>query len=127
MKKLFVIFILIFIALQYRLWSSDGGISEWLRLQNELALSQAKIDLLDQRNQALKNIVLDLQHHTDAIETNAREVLHFVAPGETFYRVIPIPKEAAAPYLPDLPRTRLSMPANGPDSTADAAAEEAPP
>jgi cell division protein FtsB len=125
MKKLFIVFVLILIGLQYRLWSSNGGVSEWLRLQNELALAQAKIKILEDKNQALKNIVIDLQSHTDSIETHAREVLHFLAPGETFYRIIHVPKEAPPPYLPDLPRTQLSAP-EVTENPLDAAAEAPP-
>ena len=110
MKKLFFIFLLVLIALQYRLWSSEGGMTEWFRLQNELANEQASIDVLKARNEALKNIVLDLQQHTAAIETQAREVLHFIAPGETFFRVIPMSETPNTPYLPALPRSKLSAP-----------------
>ena len=126
MKKLFIVFVLILIWLQYRLWSPDGGISEWLRLQNELALAQAKIASLESRNEALKNIVIDLQSHTAAIETQAREVLHFIAPNETFFRVITVPKEAPPNYLPNLPRTRLSTPVGEATTAADVAAEAPP-
>jgi cell division protein FtsB len=127
MKKLFIVFVLILMWLQYRLWSPDGGISEWLHLQNELALAQAKITTLEARNEALKNIVIDLQSHTAAIETQAREVLHFISANETFFRVITIPKEAPPNYLPNLPRTRLSTPEGEPASSAADVAAEAPP
>jgi cell division protein FtsB len=124
MKKLFIIFILILAWLQYRIWSPDGGVSEWLRLQNDLSLAQKKIDALTVHNESLKNIVLDLQTHTAAIETQAREVLHLIAPGETFFRVITIQSNPGASYVPELPRTRLSVPqVDAPADTAD----EAPP
>jgi len=121
-----MVFILILVWLQYRIWSPDGGISEWLRLQNELALAQAKIANLEARNEALTNIVIDLQSHTAAIETQAREVLHFIAPNETFFRVITIPNETPPAYLPELPKTRLSVKAYSPSSVADVAVEAPP-
>jgi cell division protein FtsB len=126
MKKLFLVFILMLVWLQYRIWSPDGGVSEWLRLQNELSLAQAKITMLEARNEALTNIVIDLQSHTAAIETQAREVLHFIAPHETFFRVITIPKEISPAYLPELPKTRLSAKEHEPSSVADVAAEAPP-
>lgn len=126
MKKLFIVFVLILMWLQYRLWSPNGGISEWLRLQNELALAQAKITTLEARNEALKNIVIDLQSHTATIETQAREVLHFISANETFFRVITIPKKDPPNYLPNLPRTRLSTPEGEATTAADVAAESLP-
>jgi cell division protein FtsB len=126
MKKLFVVFLLILIWLQYRLWSPEGGISEWLRLQNELAIAEAKISKLEAHNEALKNIVLDLQNHTDAIETQAREVLHFISPNETFFRIITVPKEKPESYVPEnLPRTKLSTPEE--ETTSSDLTAEAPP
>jgi cell division protein FtsB len=125
MKKLFIIFLLAIVWLQYRLWSPDGGISEWLRLQNELALAQGHIKQLESSNESLKNLVLDLQNHTDAIETQAREVLHFAMPNETFFRVISVPSQKAESYVPNLPRTKLSMPEKE-GSIADIAAEAPP-
>lgn len=126
MKKLFVVFLLILIWLQYRLWSPEGGISEWLRLQNELAIAEAKISKLEAHNEALKNIVLDLQNHTDAIETQAREVLHFISPNETFFRIITVPKEKPESYVPEnLPRTKLSTPEV--EKTSSDLTAEAPP
>ncbi|MCH9741658.1 MAG: septum formation initiator family protein [Proteobacteria bacterium] len=126
MKKLFVVFLLILIWLQYRLWSPEGGISEWLRLQNELAIAEAKISTLEAHNEALKNIVLDLQNHTDAIETQAREVLHFISPNETFFRIINVPKEKPESYVPEnLPRTKLSTPEV--ETTTSDLTAEAPP
>jgi cell division protein FtsB len=126
MKKIFLIFLLILFLLQLRLWSSDGGVTEWLRLQNELANQQAKLDVLKARNDALKNIVIDLQQHTEAIETQAREVLHFIAPNETFFRVIPISDTVSTPYLPPLPKTKLSSVVDETVTTAEDAAVELP-
>ena len=125
MKKLFVVFVLAISWLQYRLWSPDGGISEWLRLQNELALAQAHIKQLESSNESLKNLVLDLQNHTDAIETQAREVLHFAQPSETFFRVIPVSNQKKESYVPNLPRTKLSAP-DKEGNPADIAAEAPP-
>lgn len=125
MKKLLVVFVLAILWLQYRLWSPDGGVSEWLRLQNELALAQAQIKQLESSNESLKNLVLDLQNHTDAIETQAREVLHFAMPNETFFRVISVPNQKAESYAPNLPRTKLSAPEKE-GNIADIAAEAPP-
>jgi hypothetical protein len=69
--------------------------------------------------------VLDLQNHTDAIETQAREVLHFALPNETFFRVITVPNQKAESYVPNLPRTRLSA-TEKEGNIADIAAEAPP-
>lgn len=110
MKKLVIVFLIVIAWLQYRLWSPEGGISEWVRLQNELAIAQAQIEQLQQSNDALKNLVLDLQNNTDAVETQARSVLHFAAPDETFFRVITIPKHTKESYSMELPLNSLTRP-----------------
>lgn len=125
MKKLFVLFVLAIIWLQYRLWSPEGGVSEWFRLQNELALAQSHIQQLEKNNDSLKNLVLDLQNHTDAIETQARSVLHYATPDETFFRVIILPKQKQERYTPPLPRNKLSPPEKE-GIAADVADETAP-
>jgi cell division protein FtsB len=109
-KKLFLFFVLVLVLLQYRLWSPDGGITEWMRLKNDLLIQESKLEALEARNQTLKNIVINLQTSTEVIETHAREAFHFIAQGETFFRVIPIPDNRnEKPYLPQLPKTKLTI------------------
>ncbi len=111
MKKVFLFFLLVLVLLQYRLWSPQGGITEWMRLKQELLQQEAKLEVLEARNQALKNMVINLQTSTEVIETQAREAFHYIAQGETFFRVIPIADSAnpTKPYLPPLPKTRLTI------------------
>lgn len=110
MKKLFLFFVLVLVLLQYRLWSPNGGVTEWMRLKNDLEVQALKLEALETRNQTLKNIVINLQTSTEVLETHAREAFHYIAQGETFFRVIPIPDDPnQKPYLPSLPKTRLSI------------------
>lgn len=110
MKKLFFFFVLVLVLLQYRLWSPNGGVTEWLRLTQALEAQQAKLEALEARNETLRNIVINLQTSTEVVETYAREGFHYIAQGETFFRVIPVPDDPhQKPYLPPLPKTRLTI------------------
>ena len=129
MKKVFLFFVLVLVLLQYRLWSPNGGMTEWMRLKQDLEAQQAKLEVFEARNQTLRNMVLNLQTSTEVIETHAREAFHYVAQGETFFRVIPVPDNPnQKPYLPSLPKTRLTidLDAEHVNADEDAAVETQP-
>lgn len=79
---------LLLLALQWRLWIADGGISHTHRLKSELAEYSAKNEQLRARNAALDAEVRDLGAGTAAIEARARTTLGMIKEGETFYLVV---------------------------------------
>lgn len=97
MKSVLILLGIIILILQIRLLSSDGGIGEYLFLQDKLETLNAKIDGLERQNHLLKKEVQDLQSNTDAIETIARQKLGMIAQDEVFIKVIELTPEQLSP------------------------------
>lgn len=75
-------------ALQYRLWSADGGMIENHRLQGDAEQMDRSNADLHKRNAVLDAEVADLRAGGPAIEAQARANLGMVRKGETFYLVV---------------------------------------
>jgi cell division protein FtsB len=80
--------LLLFGALQAKLWLGDGGWPEAEALQQTVDEQRAENARLQQRNDALAAEVEDLKSGETAVEERARSELGMVKPGETFYRVV---------------------------------------
>jgi cell division protein FtsB len=94
--------LIVVLALQYRLWLSDGGIREVHRLQNAVTAQTQQNVELKERNEQLAAEVKDLKEGLDAVEERARSDLGMVGNNETFYQVVspppadhPVPPEPA--------------------------------
>ncbi len=74
--------------LQYRLWVGEGSLPAAWALETAIERTQARIDRLQARNQALEAEVADLKTALEAVEERARMELGMIGPGETFYQVI---------------------------------------
>ena len=88
MRLLIVALIIIFLALQYRLWFGDGSLSEGVQLSRELEEQKQKLEQLEERNRRLEAQVLDLQNGFDAYEEKARHDLGMIKRGETFFQIV---------------------------------------
>ncbi len=88
------LFILL-ILLQLQLWFGSHGVFQLWSLQSITQSEQDNNDALMQRNEQLHAEVQELKGGRDALEERARSQLGFIKDGETFYRVIPIPKQSA--------------------------------
>lgn len=84
----FAALIVLLLALQAKLWWSDGSWTEAKALQQKVVQQKAENARLQQRNDALSAEVEDLKSGESAIEDRARSELGMVKPGETFYRVV---------------------------------------
>ncbi|EKD54941.1 MAG: cell division protein FtsB [uncultured bacterium] len=76
------------VFMQYRLWCGSGGIIDMMHLKKQLAVEQARNDVLKKRNQTLLLQVEHLQQSQGAVEGRAREDLGMIKKGETFYQVV---------------------------------------
>lgn len=76
----------VFILLQVRLWTGDGGVMEVLHLKQEVQTQQDKVEVLAERNHVLEAEVQDLKNRLSALEERARTDLGMVKKGETFYQ-----------------------------------------
>jgi cell division protein FtsB len=102
MKWLAVALFAALLLLQHRLWLSNDGVSEVLRLRSAVAVRQAENARVSERNRQLAAEVRDLKQGYTALEERARSDLGMIAGNESFYQVVPqkpsVP--AAAPILP---------------------------
>ena len=85
------------VLLQYRMWLSDDGVSEVLRLAQAVESQKATNDGLRERNAQLAAEVADLKDGFSALEERARSELGMIAPDETFYQVVPRAAQIVAP------------------------------
>ncbi|MDP6436624.1 MAG: cell division protein FtsB [Gammaproteobacteria bacterium] len=77
------------LVLQGRLWLSDEGWPEVVRLRSGVAEQQAENEQLAERNARLQAEVSDLKDGFAALEERARADLGMVGEGESFYLFIP--------------------------------------
>ena len=91
MKWLAAALLAALLLLQYRLWLSQDGVREVLRLRAEVGSQQQQNATLAERNRELAGEVRDLKQGYAAIEERARADLGMIAGNETFYQVVPHP------------------------------------
>jgi cell division protein FtsB len=93
MKWLGIALGLAILALQYRLWISDDGTRELMRLRAAVEIQTAENAQLSERNKQLGAEVRDLKQGFNALEERARSELGMITGNETFYQVVPAPPE----------------------------------
>jgi cell division protein FtsB len=96
MKWLAASLLTVLLLLQYRLWLSNDGVREVLRLRAAVATQQGENSGLTERNRQLAAEVHDLKQGYAALEERARTDLGMIAGNETFYQVVPAPLPGAA-------------------------------
>ncbi|NNM62700.1 MAG: cell division protein FtsB [Steroidobacteraceae bacterium] len=77
------------IMLQYRLWFSNQGTREVMRLQSEIVAQTAANATQAAHNARLAAEVQDLKVGRGALEEKARSELGMIGANETFYEVVP--------------------------------------
>jgi cell division protein FtsB len=86
MRPLLIFVVLLFVALQYRLWISEDGWREVWGLREAVRLQESENDQLRERNQRLQAEVEDLKSGLDAAEEIARTDLGMIGSDETLYQ-----------------------------------------
>lgn len=89
MKILGLIFLVIIIVLQYRIWMGDNGAPKIENLQQQILEQKAQNKLLVKQNKILKDEIHALRNNPELLEEVAREKLGLIKPDETFFRIIP--------------------------------------
>jgi cell division protein FtsB len=100
------------VLLQYRLWFSNAGVGEMMRLKAAVSAQQADNQRLSDRNRQLAAEVRDLKQGYAALEERARTDLGMIGSNETFYQVRPSDARPAANG--DAPAAPRRAPAGGP-------------
>ena len=88
MRILLVFLLLIFIALQYRLWVGEGSYAEVVHLQNEIALKKQDLARMQHENNQLRAEIEDLKSGQAAIEERARNDLGMIKEGEIYFQIV---------------------------------------
>ena len=89
MRILIAILLLLLLALQFKLWFGEGGVSDISALRDRVEAQEAENAVLQARNDALRAEVEDLQNRLEAVEERARNELGLIREGEDFYQVVP--------------------------------------
>ena len=88
LRWLALVFALLLIGLQIKLWSGSGGLPEVAELERAVEAQRQQNRALTQRNDALAAEVEDLKQGDAAVEERARAELGLIMPDEVFYRVV---------------------------------------
>lgn len=94
MRLLTLCILSLLLALQYRLWTGENGVSELRALQQDIERQSATNQQLAQRNQLLQADIIDLRNAQDAVEERARNELGLIKNDETFFRLVRIEANA---------------------------------
>ena len=88
MNIIIVFLIVLFGALQYKLWFGGSGPVQLHQLHQQIEEQQDVNQALKERNAALDAEVKDLKQGLNAIEERARNELGMVKHGEVFYQIV---------------------------------------
>ena len=92
MKFLIPILLIIFVALQYRLWVGDGSKAQLARLEADIIRQQAENERIRARNKLLAAEIDALKNGTIGVEERARQHMGMIKEGETFFMIVDDPK-----------------------------------
>lgn len=87
-KWLFVILLVVFAGLQYRLWVGEGSFTSAADLLMKIDEQKSENEKLQERNRILYAEILELKEGYETVEERARSELGMVKPGETLYQLI---------------------------------------
>lgn len=92
MKKILAFLLVLIALLQYRLWFSEGGLTEIDRLETRLVRLREQVAQHEERNASLEADVRDLKEGDEAVEERARQELGMIREGEVFVQIIDVSK-----------------------------------
>ena len=88
MKYISIVLTVVFLGLQYQIWFHNGGLrNQYENMKQKAEAADAQNQALVERNEALKAEVDDLKNSYDAVTEIARNQLHYIQSGETFYKI----------------------------------------
>ena len=88
MRILLVFLLLVFFALQYRLWVGEGSYAEVVHLRNEIVLKKQDLNRMQQENRQLRAEIDDLKSGLAAIEERARNDLGMIKENEVYFQIV---------------------------------------
>jgi cell division protein FtsB len=88
LKALFIILVLLFGYLQYKLWVAEGKAQDSWALEQRIETLKEENKALMYRNDTLQAEVTNLKSGHDVIEEKARRELGLIGQDETFFQYI---------------------------------------
>ena len=88
MRWLLAILIVLFLALQFRLWFGEGSVAQKVELERAVTEKKVINEKAKARNEQIRREVQGLKNGMKAIEERARNDLGMIKDGETFYIVV---------------------------------------
>lgn len=88
MKIVFILLVVIFSVLQYKLWFGNENISQVKALKKEVEAQQQKNQQLEKENLAAEAEIDDLKKGNDAVEERAREELGMLKRDEVYFQFV---------------------------------------
>lgn len=88
MRLLILVLIVLFLALQYKLWFAPDGLWRVQHLKQQIVKQKKENLKLSQRNDTLITEINDLKTGKAALEAHARSDLNMVKPNELFYLIV---------------------------------------
>jgi cell division protein FtsB len=87
MKYLLSLLVVLFCLLQYELWFGHGGLTDAIKIKQNIATTQQKNAKLQKRNQVLVADIKNLKQGNQAVAERARNEMGMIKKGETFYQI----------------------------------------
>lgn len=87
MRFFTLLFAVLVVLLQIRLWSGKASVGELDQLKQQVEKQTLNNETLVERNQLLREEINDLKDGMDAIEERARNELGMIREDEVFFRV----------------------------------------
>ena len=87
-KLVLAVFVVMFIFLQYALWSGKQNVIDLYRLNRQVEHVQNENHEFESRNDQLHEDVIDIKSRLGAIESQARFDLGLIKSGETYYQIV---------------------------------------
>ncbi len=89
MKWIALVLIILFFALQAKLWVGDGSLAEVNQLSKAVEAQSQENHLIKERNDSMAAEVKDLKQGLGAVEERARSELGMIKnKNETFYQIV---------------------------------------
>lgn len=87
-RSLTVVLGLLFVILQYEIWSTHGGLSQVWKLKQSITTVEEQNKELQEKNIILAADVDDLKNGDESIEEHARMDLGMIKKNEIFYQIV---------------------------------------
>lgn len=88
MRAIIIGLLVIFMGLQYKLWSGGDGVPAWFQSEKKLKQRTDENQQLEARNRVIEADIMELKSGEQALEERARYELGMIKENETYYHFV---------------------------------------